>query len=198
SDCRRAACGDGLVQQGAEECDDGNAADTDGCLSDCTAAACGDGVVREGVEECDEGPQTTTYCTATCQKRCELGLSNGLFEGRCYMVFGGPTAWSDGDCSPIDAHLATIDSAQEAAFVQSLLLPGSTVWIGLSDAAVESLWLWQLGPGEQVAPVFVDWAAGQPDGLPSDADCAVMQQSNGEFADQPCAETRGFVCEHEW
>ncbi|MEZ4449127.1 MAG: DUF4215 domain-containing protein [Nannocystaceae bacterium] len=46
---------DGQVQAGVEECDDGNAVDTDACLSTCVAAKCGDGQVQEGVEECDDG-----------------------------------------------------------------------------------------------------------------------------------------------
>ena len=33
-----AACGDGVVQDGVEECDDGNDIDTDGCRNDCTVA----------------------------------------------------------------------------------------------------------------------------------------------------------------
>ncbi|MCA9656707.1 MAG: DUF4215 domain-containing protein, partial [Myxococcales bacterium] len=42
-------CGDGVVAAG-EECDDGNADNTDACLSTCVLARCGDGVVQAGVE----------------------------------------------------------------------------------------------------------------------------------------------------
>lgn len=55
--CQTATCGDGLLWTlagGAEQCDDGNAMDGDGCDSNCTATACGNGVVTEG-EECDDG-----------------------------------------------------------------------------------------------------------------------------------------------
>lgn len=52
--CALASCGDGVLE-GAEECDDGNAVETDACPSGCIAARCGDGVVEEGVEECDDG-----------------------------------------------------------------------------------------------------------------------------------------------
>ncbi|NWR73355.1 COLQ Acetylcholinesterase, partial [Centropus unirufus] len=44
-------CGDGIVQDG-EECDDGNAVVTDGCIR-CRRAYCGDGYRHEGVEDCD-------------------------------------------------------------------------------------------------------------------------------------------------
>ena len=43
-----------LVQPG-EDCDDGNAVDSDGCTNICLLAVCGDGIVREGGEECDDG-----------------------------------------------------------------------------------------------------------------------------------------------
>ncbi|MGE3636313.1 MAG: DUF4215 domain-containing protein, partial [Sandaracinaceae bacterium] len=40
-------CGDGIVEEG-EECDDGNAVDTDSCRNTCQTARCGDGATLEG------------------------------------------------------------------------------------------------------------------------------------------------------
>jgi cysteine-rich repeat protein len=48
--CAAAACGDGFVRAGVEQCDDGNMVNTDACLNTCAAATCGDGFVRAGVE----------------------------------------------------------------------------------------------------------------------------------------------------
>jgi cysteine-rich repeat protein len=53
--CNIATCGDGLVLEGLEECDDGNAVNSDECVEDCKVASCGDGHVQDGVEECDDG-----------------------------------------------------------------------------------------------------------------------------------------------
>ncbi|XXX74838.1 DUF4215 domain-containing protein [Sorangium sp. So ce134] len=53
-------CGNGVVQRPAEQCDDGNTDDDDGCTSACTLtevsvdAVCGDGVVQTPVEQCDD------------------------------------------------------------------------------------------------------------------------------------------------
>ncbi|WP_437764496.1 DUF4215 domain-containing protein [Sorangium sp. So ce281] len=53
-------CGNGVVQRPAEQCDDGNTDDEDGCTSACTFtevsvdAVCGDGVVQTPVEQCDD------------------------------------------------------------------------------------------------------------------------------------------------
>lgn len=49
-----AVCGNGVEESG-EECDDGDADNTDECTSTCMDAECGDGYVRVGVEACDGG-----------------------------------------------------------------------------------------------------------------------------------------------
>ena len=69
--CAPYGCGNGRVDAG-EECDDGNADDTDGCLSDCRTAVCGDGFVRGGVEDCDgDAPRScATACASTGRQAC--------------------------------------------------------------------------------------------------------------------------------
>jgi cysteine-rich repeat protein len=60
-------CGNGIVEMG-EECDDGNAVDTDDCPTTCIAPKCNDGFVQAGVEECDDGNAVETDgCTSDCQ-----------------------------------------------------------------------------------------------------------------------------------
>jgi len=49
-----ADCGDRVVNQAGEECDDGNDVDGDGCDNNCTPTSCGNGVITEG-EVCDDG-----------------------------------------------------------------------------------------------------------------------------------------------
>ena len=76
--CVLPTCGDGVVDPG-EACDDGNAVETDACLSSCMWAYCGDGFVRadEG-EECDDGNSLSgDGCNVVCQlERC----GNGIIE----------------------------------------------------------------------------------------------------------------------
>jgi uncharacterized protein (TIGR03382 family) len=57
-------CGDGIVSD-AEQCDDGNTDDTDGCTNRCTIATCGDGVVQAN-EECDYSANPDPYCDSNC------------------------------------------------------------------------------------------------------------------------------------
>lgn len=73
SECRLAACGDGLVHLGREDCDD--AGQSSRCDADCTAVSCGDGTVNaDAGEQCEaDGPQMT--CTA-CQVVCDDGFDD--------------------------------------------------------------------------------------------------------------------------
>src|SRR6185436_5137236 len=63
-------CGDGLVNgpPGAEDCDDGNAINGDGCNTDCKFA-CGDGAINETCETCDTNafPQTAPATHGVCR-----------------------------------------------------------------------------------------------------------------------------------
>jgi cysteine-rich repeat protein len=87
-----AVCGNG-GQEGAEECDDGNADNTDACTQSCKNAACGDGYVQAGVEECDDGNNDDTdACPATCKN---------AFCGDGY-VQAGVEQCDDGNSNPND------------------------------------------------------------------------------------------------
>ncbi len=73
-------CGNGTVESG-EECDDGNASNTDACLTSCENATCGDGFVRSGVEECDDGNTTNgDGCSSTCEIEPQPECGNGALE----------------------------------------------------------------------------------------------------------------------
>ncbi len=54
-DCKIGVCGDGLILEGVEFCDDGDANNELGpCTLECELANCGDGMLQ-GDEECDQG-----------------------------------------------------------------------------------------------------------------------------------------------
>jgi cysteine-rich repeat protein len=71
STCVAASCGDGFVQAGVEDCDNGaDNSDTapDACRTSCENPACGDGVVDAG-ESCDDG---NTVDTDACRNDCSV------------------------------------------------------------------------------------------------------------------------------
>ena len=203
--CLLPFCGDGFVNPATEECDDANTIETDSCRPDCTAAKCGDGIVQTG-EECDDSNLVAgDYCSPICKKECFGGDAAGLFEGRCYIYFPGPVTWPQANCNALGSHIATIFSSDENTFVQGLLPAGTTdAWIGLTDQAFESSWVWQLDQAGMVLllPPITKWAPAQPDDLPVDgmngADCAVIGKATGLWSDQPCEDPRGVVCEYEY
>jgi len=69
--CQLAVCGDGLVEVGAEDCDDGGESAT--CNVDCTSASCGDGIVNAAAgESCDAEAIDNGSCE-TCELVCDAG-----------------------------------------------------------------------------------------------------------------------------
>ena len=86
-------CGDGSLDVG-EECDDGNADDTDECTLACKLAICGDGSVHALLEACDDGnDDDTDACLSTCQNAtCGDGF-----------VHAGEEVCDDGNASDLDA-----------------------------------------------------------------------------------------------
>ena len=56
-------CGDRVVSAG-EECDDGNLVNGDGCDADCSVSGCGNGIVTAG-ESCDDGNRDAGDCCAS-------------------------------------------------------------------------------------------------------------------------------------
>ena len=65
-DATTPSCGNGVTEAG-EECDDGNAVESDACLNNCKAAQCGDGIVQVGVEACDDGNKIESdACLSNC------------------------------------------------------------------------------------------------------------------------------------
>ncbi len=95
-------CGNGTTQASCgEQCDDGNASNTDACVAGCVAATCGDQFVRKGIEGCDDGNTTPgDGCSATCQiETCGNGTREGIEE--C----------DDGNTDDTDSCLATCADA---------------------------------------------------------------------------------------
>jgi hypothetical protein len=110
---------------------------------------------------------------------------------RRYRFYNITRTWTQARdiCRADGAHLAVIDDADENAYVRSL--SSSVLWIGLSDRAVEGMFVWVTG-----APVtYTNWQSGEPNnyGLYGE-DCTEMYTS-GLWNDEGCGDALRFVCE---
>jgi cysteine-rich repeat protein/predicted outer membrane repeat protein len=93
------SCGDGIVG-GTEACDDGNADNSDGCLTTCQPATCGDGFLQVDVEDCDDGANNSDSVPGACRTTCKLaGCGDGVKDSN--------EACDDGNKSNSDGCLDT-------------------------------------------------------------------------------------------
>jgi len=103
------SCGDVMVDSPPEQCDDGNADNTDACLSTCLDASCGDGYVHAGVETCDDANADDTDACARCTPAtCGDGY-----------VQAGVEACDDANASNTDACVACAAATCGDGFVQA-------------------------------------------------------------------------------
>ncbi|MEE2788918.1 MAG: DUF4215 domain-containing protein [Myxococcota bacterium] len=85
--CRLNVCGDGVIYDGVEECDDGaNGMTDDGCMDNCVSAYCGDGLVHVGVEQCDDG---NVINGDGCESDCTTCAAT-YFNGSAYAYIEKP------------------------------------------------------------------------------------------------------------
>lgn len=113
--CIPSTCGDGAVQAG-EQCDDGDADETNACLSTCRNAVCGDGAVLAGsTEQCDD---FNTIGGDGCNELCIVeGCGNGIIEVGEECDDGGANSDADPDacrtsCLNAACHDGVIDSGE--------------------------------------------------------------------------------------
>ncbi len=135
-------CGDGVVNQASEECDDGNDSNNDDCLNNCQRASCGDGYLWEGVEECDGAEGTTNgenFCTVNCNlipiyngpDECPSGIKsqNPVWSGRIYG-------------NDVDGEIINLSSGGEYLIEVSGTYKPSPVWGWWSDAGYTTTNRW--------------------------------------------------------
>jgi cysteine-rich repeat protein len=109
--CLNAICGDMVVYQNFEQCDDGNMDDTDGCVQGCLTATCGDMFVQANVEDCDDANMVNTdACVACSSASCGDGF-----------VQMGVEVCDDGNNDDMDGCSSTCQTEFKLVFVTSTL-----------------------------------------------------------------------------
>lgn len=118
-------------------------------------------------------------------------------SGGCYMLFDNQQNWDAARvaCEALgpDTHLATVADAAENQLISDLA-GSARVWIAGSDAGNEGNWIWYNGE----AFAFDNWRSGEPNDGDGNEDCMSLEgDRGGSWDDQPCGESKRFVCERE-
>jgi cysteine-rich repeat protein len=181
-------CGNGAVE-GAEECDDGNLTDCDGCDSNCTpSSTCGNGI-RCGAEQCDApaGTPNAGCCDATCHYQA---ANTPCDDGQ--LCTNGDVCDAAGVCAGSATPLPTLQCRQPA--------PGRAVFQMIDsspDNADLVTWRWEKGQLTSVADF------GDPQASTSYALCVYDQSdtsalrlakdisAGGLCPDKPCWKSSG-------
>jgi len=161
-------CGDGVVQEGHEECDngvntDGYAATGDACSPDCTLPPkCGDGNVQlDYGEECDLGENNDDTRYEGCTTQCKLGPFCG-----------------DGEVNGTDEHPELCDDGINDG-TYNTCSPGCTPPPHCGDGVVQEDW------GEQCEPASSD-----------DPYCTAACKQAGSCGDGVVDEELGEQCDY--
>ncbi|XP_002737990.2 C-type lectin-like [Saccoglossus kowalevskii] len=123
-----------------------------------------------------------------------------MFNGNCYRFYDCMVEWTlaETECrvaSPL-AHLVSIHSDEENAFVHGMQGGQNDIWIGMNDRQNEGVGEWTDGSDNS----YVNWLPGEPDnscGLLCNGDCVEMQVDTS-YSDkwnlEDCALEKRFIC----
>ncbi|MGI5860463.1 MAG: DUF4215 domain-containing protein [Myxococcales bacterium] len=114
-------CGDGVVE-GAEECDDGDLDDGDGCSAACAV---------EAEFTCSGAPST---CTNTCHDGAQNGDELGVDCGGACLACDGAACASDAECRSGSC----VDNACAAAYRHTLTIDGTGEFTAAEQLATTS------------------------------------------------------------
>ncbi|KAK2822607.1 hypothetical protein Q5P01_022672 [Channa striata] len=116
------------------------------------------------------------------------------YNGHCFHLQRTPKTWSDAQkaCRKEYGDLVSIRNLEDQSFVISQLGygPSDELWIGLNDRRTEGLFDWS----DHSTVSFTSWEFGKPAVSTDTEDCVLIKGENGNWADRPCDEKRGFIC----
>ena len=138
-----------------------------------------------------------------CLKR-QIGFScdDGwqAFGNSCYKMTVETKTWNEAekDCEKSGAHLASIHSAEEQAFVTKLHDPTRKHYIWLGGMRDGGSFKWKDGSAFN----YQNWDRGQPNDWRGNEDCMELYSAPGQshhdkWNDVPCDQTNhadGFIC----
>ena len=123
-----------------------------------------------------------------------------MFKGTCYRFSLEEKDWNEAEksCNLADAHLASIFSDKEVAFIRCLQDASSIhkTWIGGSRWGNTFKWI------DGKAFDYENWNTGEPDNLGGEENCIEVYSDPGQswhdkWNDIPCNQKRNYVCKKQ-
>ena len=123
-----------------------------------------------------------------------------MFQGVCYKFSLDKKDWDEAEktCNQEGAHLTSIFSDKEAAFVRCLQDASSVhkTWIGGKRSGNDFQWI----DGKPFD--YDNWNTGEPDNLGGDENCIEVYSDPGhawhdKWNDVPCNLKRNYVCKKQ-
>ena len=125
----------------------------------------------------------------------------------CYKLVTSPKlSWGKAkeECEKCQARLVKVESHEENDFIKTELLPthkNGSYWIGLSDSANETDWMWTDGT-QLDSDGYKNWGDDQPDNNKNKQNCVAIQirksdpDHYGKWHDRRCSHERNYICEN--
>ena len=159
------------------------------CVSKCESECGGCGTFNDGCQTSNLSSTSDLY------SHCDDGSVEPV-SGHCYKAFTGfqNKDWNAAQsaCEQWGGYLATINSANENAFVKDLTNCSKT-WLGLTDSVSEGAFIWVDGNPLAGPFIYSNWEEGEPNNK-SGEDC-VQIYSDGKWNDEGCGDSYCYVCE---
>ena len=97
---------------------------------------------------CPNTPSLSSSPTSSSSSPSVCGPGQSHHAGRCYGVSEAAVSWGETKlrCEAACSSLAAVTSAEESAFIQTLLgAEAEDAWIGLNDVASQGSYVWADG-----------------------------------------------------
>ncbi|KAF5907118.1 galactose-specific lectin nattectin-like isoform X1, partial [Clarias magur] len=117
------------------------------------------------------------------------------FGARCFRMIPTSATWnaSEQNCITIGAHLASVHSGDEYAYLEALVLSvtksNAITWIGGNNLVQGAVWVWTDGSEYN----YTKWASGEPDNFENTEHCVQMNYGGG-WNDMVCTVLSPSIC----